>query len=592
MAPVQSSPPRSPAPAVLWLLAFVAVVSHLPAVGFDFAQDDFAGLARAAGILDVEGWPPRLWTSTVTWSALWPAFGSDPGPYHGLSLILLLGIAVFAARLAHRLGAGDAGAAVTGFLTLLGPTTVLPVAWVSAAAELWAVLFALVALDLWITPGRGIRPLAAGVAAALSVLSKEPALGLFLLLPLASRWFVDEEPAPTRRGRALVVTALAVLAVIGALQIRSAFAHGPGDPYALGGVADVAGNLLRSLGWAVWPWPGSIPPGWLARILGGMVLAVVGVLAVRRARRDDPRVLFLGLLALVSLAPTVVLRDHQYTYYALLANVAVAAIFGLEIGPRIDRRLRSTTPRGAALVGASVLVGAASIVGVSARVHARGEDGLLVDPILRRSSIVADVRAQISDLRRARPSPTAIGVLQAARTADPPDPEASRDRLVFIGTPIYLSLQGDRGLGILSGERLDARWIGHIDDVPGGGFVFLDAGDAVLRPLGPPDNARIYAAMIAVAGGQFARARHELWSVISEQGTRVRFAFDPANLPIRPEELDAEAPVFARELAEAAEADPTDGRILRLFEQIYEQVRGRELVRDLDVPLRAPRFDQ
>src|SRR6056297_463399 len=256
----------------------------------------------------------------------------------------------------------------------------------SAAAELWAVLFALVALDLWITPGRGIRPLAAGVAAALSVLSKEPALGLFLLLPLASRWFVDEEPAPTRRGRALVVTALAMLAVIGALQIRSAFAHGPGDPYALGGVADVAGNLLRSLGWAVWPWPGSIPPGWLARILGGMVLAVVGVLAVRRARRDDPRVLFLGLLALVSLAPTVVLRDHQYTYYALLANVAVAAIFGLEIGPRIDRRLRSTTPRGAALVGASVLVGAASIVGVSARVHARGEDGLLVDPILRRSS--------------------------------------------------------------------------------------------------------------------------------------------------------------------------------------------------------------
>ena len=98
--------------------------------------------------------------------------------------------------------------------------------------------------------------------------------------------------------------------------------------------------------------------------------------------------------------------------------------------------------------------------------------------------------------------------------------------------------------------------------------------------------------MIAVAGGQFARARHELWSVISEQGTRVRFAFDPANLPIRPEELDAEAPVFARELAEAAEDDPTHARILRLFEQIYEQVRGRELVRDLDVPLRAPRFDQ
>lgn len=592
MAPVQSSTSRSAAPAVLWLLAFVAVLSHLPAVGFDFAQDDFAGLARAAGNLDVEGWPPRIWTSTITWSVLWPAFGSDPGPYHGLSLVLLVGIAVFAARLAFRLGAGNGGAALAGLLSLLGPTTVLPVAWVSAAAELWAVLFALVALDLWTARGGGVRPLLAGLAAALSVLSKEPALGLFLLLPLAAHWFVGDEPAPTRRGRWLVVAALAVLAVISAVQVRGAFAHGPGDPYALGGAVDVAGNLLRSLGWALWPWPATIPPAWLARLLGAVVLLVAGVAAFRRSRSGDPRLLFLLLLALVSLAPTVVLRDHQYTYYALLANVAVAAMLGLELGPRIDARLRGPRARGAVLVAASIVVALLGVRGVSARVHARGDDGLLVDPILRRSSIVADVRSQIRDLRQARPSPTAIGVLQAARTETPPDPEASRDRLVFVGTPIYVALQGDRGLGILSGDRLDARWIGHIDDVPGGGFVYLDAGDAVLRPLGPPSNARIYAAMIAVAGGQFARARHELWSVIREQGTTVRFAFDPANLPIRPEELDAEAALFAQGLAESATEDPTDGRILRLFEQIYEQVRGRELVRDLDAPVRAPRFDQ
>ena len=164
------------------------------------------------------------------------------------------------------------------------------------------------------------------------------------------------------------------------------------------------------------------------------------------------------------------------------------------------------------------------------------------------------------------------------------------DRIVFLGSPVYVALRGDLGLDLLSGPDVHARWITHVDDVPPEGFVFLDAGGPRLLPLGPPENAQVYAAMIAVAAGQFERARHDLWSVIAAQGTQVRFAFDPAVLPIRPEELDAEADDFARWLVARAD-DPTNARILRLFEQLYEHVRGKELVRDIDELARPPRFD-
>lgn len=582
----------SSAKTVLWILAFAAILSHLPAVGFDLAQDDFTGLARALDPASVAPADARLWTTTATWTVLAPLFGTDPAPYHGVSLLLLAAITVLAARLAIRLGAGNAGAILTGLLFLLGPTTGLPVAWVSASNELWAALFALIAVDRWLVAGSSRALGVSVVAAILSFHSKESALALGPGLWLASRWLVPGEGAPLRRLRTLLAVVMTLAALQAGRSVVIAFDPLGDGAYALASIGEFLQNLVRIVGWAVWPVPHGVPDPGVMSTLGLFVLILGGFYAERRRRADDFAPFILLLALLTSALPAAAIGRGPEPYHALLPAVVVAVAIGRSWRPAIANRRGSRALL--AMLGAAAAVSLVVATGLDTRLRARGTEGQLEHPILRRSSVAHAVRTQIESLRRARPQPTAIGVVQASRL-DFEDPSFETGRDFFVGSPVYLALRGDHGLRVLSRGGPEALWVSHVDDVPDGGFVFLDPGDAVLRPLGPPSNARLYTALIAVAAGQFARARHDLWGVVAAQGVQVRFAFDPANLPITAEELDAEAEAFARFLTDTNGEDGTvvNVRLLRLFEQIYETVRGKELVRDLeDIQIeRAPRFD-
>lgn len=96
-------------------------------------------------------------------------------------------------------------------------------------------------------------------------------------------------------------------------------------------------------------------------------------------------------------------------------------------------------------------------------------------------------------------------------------------------------------------------------------------------PLGDVDNARIYSALIAIAAGQVARGRHDLWSVVGPLGSQVRFVYDPDALQVDPEHLKQQARPFVELLIE--DGTPSSGRILRLFEQLFEEVTGEALIR-------------
>jgi len=590
--------PSSTPAALLWLLAFAAVLSHLTAVGFDFAQDDFVSLARAMGSDTVPDASARFWTTTATWSIFAPLFGSDPAPYHGVALMLLAGVVVFAARITSRLTqtSTTASAATAGLLILLGPTTSLPVAWVSASNELWAALFALVALDRWLVPG-GARTnvVAAVVAAILSLHSKESALLLGPVFFLAGRWLLRAESTGSRRTRLVLSLVVTLAAVHAAQRVFVTFRPDGDGAYAFADAGKIVVHFTQIVAWAVSPLPLALDVTGISTGLGALVLAAGIVHAKRAALVGDDVPMLLLILGCGAALPAAAIGRGPEPYHALLPSVIAAVWLGRILGPRLDAWFTAPSTRRIVVAGVAVAVTVFMAFGIDVRLRARGDDGQLRHPELRRTTVANAVRSQLSSLATARPQPTAIGVLQASRL-DLEDASSETGEAFFVGSPVYMALAGQAGLDVLSRGGPEARWVTHVDDVPDGGFVFLDPGDAVLRPLGPPSNARLYAALIGVAAGQFQRARHDLWSAIADQGVQVRFAFDPAHLPITPEELDAEAAAFVTYLRDSLGADgtTTNLRVLRLFEQLYETVRGKELVRDLDdlAPERARRFDR
>lgn len=591
---------RLPAP-VAWVVLFALVITHLPAVGFDFAGRDFDGLARAAGDPGLAAWTAHPWSSWILWSLQWPLLQMAPAGYHGTSLVALALLAVAVTRVAHRMGAGVAGATFAGLWLALGPCTWLPVAWVSAGAELWTLLFAVLALDAWIDPRGGARPLFGALLAALALLSSVAGLGVVLLLVFAQRIFVTGEAAPTQRARRMLLALLAIGTVVSALVSFGVIGASPA------GSAAPSLLTLRELPLRIADavWPLAVPAhrvlGFSAGVMLGIATLVLALLvAILRGRRNDPRAAFCVAWALLTLVPSLWLHSSTLAHHALGAKIAVAWLLALACGPVIDRllhaRASSAAARGAALAFAFALVVIPAMIGVQSVTHARGEDGRLTDPILHLTSVTADVRRQAeallanvggatSDVDR---GPEEVLVLQAARIVLPESLDLPDDAEVILRTPVHTALRGDRGLRLLLGGEADARWVSHLDDARLDATILLDVGDDRLRVLGPLENARIYSGLIAIAAGQYSRGRHDLWHAIQLQGAQVRFAFDPEALPIAPEELDAEATGFARYLAEKDE--PSASRVLRLFEQLYEEVRGRELIRDLDETIRAPRW--
>jgi hypothetical protein len=585
----RSAAPTGLPASVAWVVLFVAALGHLPAVGFDFAGADFDGLARAAGTAGDQTWPLHPWSQWVLWALLWPVLGLQPVGYHVVALVAFALLAWTTARVAHRLGAGTAGAALAGLAMGIGPCAWLAVGWVSGWSELWSMLFVAAALDLWLDRRPGPRPLFAAALAALALASAPSGAVAVLLLAGAEFTFDPAPSGPTRRARRMLLVVLAVLTV---MSVGWALASQMVQPVTTGPRETL--HLVHHFADAVWPLPAPLR-GSLGLVLGGFVIVASAAASVIRFRSGDPRFVFCTGMAVLTVLAGGLALGTTLPLHGLGAKVAVTWILALAVGPWIERRLakRTSAMRGTVLASAALAAILAVGWGVHGTTRARGADGRLVNPILHMTSITADARQQVRAMRRApRPdgAPEQVLVLQAARVVLPEGLDLPADSQVILRSPVHTALRGELGLGMLLGPQAEAHWVTHFDDAHLDAFVFLDVADDRLRVLGPVENARIYSALIAIAAGQYSRGRHDLWHVIQMQGARVRFAFDPDALPIEPEELDAEAAGFAHYLV--AREEPSALRVLRLFEQIYEEIRGEELIRDFDRPIRAPRHDR
>jgi hypothetical protein len=584
---------RLPSP-VLWTLVFAAVLGHFPALAFDYGRFDFFSLATVAGLDEAPTWSVRGWTEVVTWSLWWRVGGADPMIPHGATLLLVAGNALLLALVAARIGMTRSGAVFTAALWLLGPWTGLAVAATTAAAELWALGFALAALLLWLSPNvRRDSPLA-GILGVAALASGGIGIALPAILAWAGRQFVlEDEDTAIRRGRVFILVVL--LALSGATCI--ALLGDEAAPLFRGTGLEGAwpGPALHQLGAAAWIWPGWPPEG-LLRFLGvAVALAIAGTLFFLRGQ-PAPRCRLAALWVVAALVPASLLPGLETQSGALPVAAGLALFAGALTGRGLEELLSRLQAR-VNIGGALALVALLLVVGpgwATLRAAGMGEtdsNGHLVHPALRQAAIVAGVRQQITSVMGSPAPPPQFAFLQAARTRVHPTEGVPEGSEVIFDTAVHNALAGEKGPLLMVAGRARVRWTTLLDLASPDAFVFLDVGDERVRPLGPTENARIYAGLIAVAAGQMDLARHEFWTVIGAQGAEVRFAFDPDHLPIEPDELDAGAAPFARWLRE--DDSPSSLRILKFFGQLYESIRGQPLLEEgFGGPLRSGRMER
>ena len=336
---------RHPSTLVLALGASVAAagaIAYHRTLLYFFSQDDFASLARAAGMVPRLHGPWRYLGNQAIFDLLRPVADLHPMPYHLASLAAHLACSTLLfALLARRLSAPAALAG--GVFFAVHPALFTAVYWISVIADSLALLFALGTLALLDREDRW-RWLAVPLF-ALSLLSKESTL----LLPAAAMaycWGRGRRPSGAERRSAPrldpVMIALGVISAIYlAYFVSSAYSTyfvtaGGSTPatgsesaaYGVGIGSHLWGNFLSYAGWTanfllptVQGFSDAVDPKVFGWGVGFVALWLLG-LASRPLRERGW--LVGGALYLCFLLPVLPLRHHTYHYY-LYAPLAGAA---------------------------------------------------------------------------------------------------------------------------------------------------------------------------------------------------------------------------------------------------------------------------
>lgn len=333
--------------AAVILPALVAIVLCLPRVGLGYFWDDYVFLTHAqsnplADLLPVPGYP--FYRPIPRWALVHLLLPLGTG---GALAAHLVNLALFAlscsllASLARSL-AGPAAGLLSGLAFAAFGAAPALVAWASGSQDLLAIAFVLAALCL----RHAGRPLAAAVAFAGALLSKEAAV---LFLPLLVFWDRLLAREPDRAGRNALFSgtaALVWLAFHPAVRVLlSGRARGGTESYVgLARVGEWAPHLARYL-LTLWnvpvtglatPWPADLSgPAAVAAALGLAGLWLVRARGGRRAPVPGPSLRrvagIAALIAVPQLLLVALLVRLWLPYFTCIAALGGALWIGVAL---------------------------------------------------------------------------------------------------------------------------------------------------------------------------------------------------------------------------------------------------------------------
>jgi hypothetical protein len=410
--------------------AAAAVIVFRGGLAYFFSQDDFGGLARAAGLLPRLDGPWRYLSGQAYFDLMRAVAGLDPLPYHAVSLIAHLACTVLVWLLLARWVSAPAAWLGTMFFAV-HPAHFTALYSISGIGEILSAGFGLGALIAIAAPGPA-RWLAVPLF-AFSLVSKESTVFLPLVAAAIGReGRARSSPAPARRWMAsltdpviLALSALSILYIV-SFVARDAFGirHPLPDhaPYALAFDHSLGANLLTYLGWTanflvptVRSFMDVVDPGVFAP---GTILALLWLAGTLLGDLRKRGWLIAGALYLAPLLPVLPLRNHTYHYYLYGPLIGAAWCLGAIADtlwarlskPRTARtrsRARARTepptvaPRSPRAAWVMVAVLAAALTWNGALLVRKIETypfllpELRADPIVDRARIAANVHADL-----------------------------------------------------------------------------------------------------------------------------------------------------------------------------------------------------
>ena len=513
-------------PLIELLVFLAAVLGHMPALGAWWNQDDWGLLGRAAGLLEGDGgFPARFVSQNLYWDLTWPLFGTNADPHSWLRLALHGICAVLVTRIAARAGLGRLPRLISGLLVAATPLVFTPLYWAAGVQELLGAVFALAAVERFLAGSRKDL-LLASLFAVFSMLSKEAGLGLPVLFVIML--FVGVGPQLKDRAFAWALCFLLFLvSLFEGVLVFQHFATGTGDPYALGGIAEVANNLGTMGWWMLSPGPLLADTLFWPQAAGGALVFVLwafwGVAQYQQGRNLPLLTLVAGLGSIIPALPLV----HQLHPYLGYLGICAGAI---ALASLIPARWK-TSPL--IFVGLSLLAAAWGFFSMEMRLNQRDETGLPADPVVNATSLSWQISRLLPQLplSRSENSKPSVTFLQIPTTGQQMDMADQLGERWVSGTRMHESMGGSIGPRLILGEDVRVDWVNALFTNPSDALVLCEMGPD-FRHWGDTGNAALYAALADVGMGRFERARKHLIRGADLHDETMVFSFDPSQMAV------------------------------------------------------------
>ena len=341
------------------VMAAGAIVYHR-ALQYGFSQDDFVGLARAAGLVPRIHGPWRWLGNQAIFDLMRPLAGLTAAPYHVASLVVHVACGLLLlVFLRRRFALPSATLAAIFFVT--NPMIFTGVYWISVIADSLALAFAIGTLA--VLDGQGRSRWLAVPLFVLSLLAKESTI----LLPLAAAFtrVAARDGGPRRPPwRDPVILTLAGVSIGYALYfVLSAYGTyflAPRTPeddlvartsaaYAVGIGPHMGLNLFSYLAWTLNFWfptvrsfSDAVDPAALPWALGAIGAWLLGFAVPGLRQRGW---LAGGALYLLLLLPVLGLRHHTYHYYLYAPLLGAAWCLAALVDPLFRRAEKAPPPK-------------------------------------------------------------------------------------------------------------------------------------------------------------------------------------------------------------------------------------------------------
>lgn len=485
------------------------------ALGGFFSLDDLVIIEEARGLREATPGPWRLFSRYLYFGAAVPLFGSNPFPYHLVSVLLHgANVALLYLFVRRRAGSPLAAAVAAG---LFGASRLHVTAMGSAATigEPLALGFTLGALMLH--DGGRFGRVAAPVLFLCALLSKESVVLLpaLLLLPRPG------EPLRARVVKAVPLLAVGALFAVVLLLTGAGATHLAGEAYARGYGANLFLNLMTYSKWVVDladPFPGQVSaiagqawPAGLAACAGLALLAVV-------ARRVPLPPAFGAAWWLLALIPVLPLLHHSYLYYLYVPLAGIVMALAGAVG-RVERaRVHPAIVR--ALAVALVLAHALHADRLLAERHAAriAGTGIPLDPDLRKSEVARQASLAVGKAlagREARVAflvPAGLEEVFSATTGERQRTASDSGSYTMLGG----ALDDGRGLRALHPNVDSVAFLRGWTPGYGGFEMFSQSRDGAVHALGRGADGYAAAGASMLAGGAVEPGRRLLEGALSE----------------------------------------------------------------------------